>query len=54
MTSCILATSSFVRQPPKLEVLGDDLLRPTEDGAISQDHVINYQVAVDDLLRSGR
>ncbi|GAB5586666.1 component of the polarisome [Umbelopsis nana] len=48
------ATSSFVRQPPKLEVLGDDLLRPTEDGAISQDHVINYQVAVDDLLRSGR
>ncbi|KAI8581600.1 hypothetical protein K450DRAFT_232101 [Umbelopsis ramanniana AG] len=48
------ATSSFVRQPPKLEVLGDDLLRPTEDGAISQDNVINYQVAVDDLLRSGR
>ncbi|KAH8549939.1 hypothetical protein BGW37DRAFT_428357 [Umbelopsis sp. PMI_123] len=41
-------------KPPKLEVLGDDLLRPTEDGAISQDHVINYQVAVDDLLRSGR
>ncbi|CAM0141443.1 unnamed protein product [Umbelopsis sp. WA50703] len=48
------ATSSFVRQPPKVEVLGDDLLRPTEFGAISQDHVINYQVAVDDLLRSGR
>ncbi|CAG8571685.1 17_t:CDS:10 [Ambispora gerdemannii] len=48
------ATSSFVKEPPKIDVLKDNLLTPDQDGGIDETRIISYQAAIDDLLRAGR
>ncbi|CAG8739275.1 3033_t:CDS:2, partial [Ambispora leptoticha] len=47
-------TSSFVKEPPKIDVIKDNLLTSDQDGGIDETRIISYQAAIDDLLRSGR
>ncbi|CAG8568124.1 289_t:CDS:10 [Acaulospora morrowiae] len=48
------ATSSFFREAPKVDIVKDNSLAPTPDGAIVESKIVAYQVAIDDLLRAGR
>ncbi|RIA81436.1 hypothetical protein C1645_837032 [Glomus cerebriforme] len=48
------ATSSFYKEAPKVDVVKDNNLAPTPDGAIEETKIVSYQVAIDDLLRAGR
>ncbi|CAI2167016.1 122_t:CDS:10 [Funneliformis geosporum] len=48
------ATSSFFKEAPKVDILANNSLAPTSGGAIDESKIINYQVAIDDLLRAGR
>uniref|UniRef100_A0A1D1XK04 Uncharacterized protein C3G9.05 n=1 Tax=Anthurium amnicola TaxID=1678845 RepID=A0A1D1XK04_9ARAE len=48
------ATSSFFKEAPKVDIVKDNSLAPTPDGAIEESKIVSYQVAIDDLLRSGR
>jgi hypothetical protein len=50
----LLATSSFVKEHPKIDVIKDSSLAPSSDGAIEEAKIMAYQVAIDDLLRAGR
>ncbi|CAG8677002.1 13323_t:CDS:2, partial [Acaulospora colombiana] len=47
-------TSSFFKEAPKVDVVKDNSLAPTPDGAINESKIVSYQVAIDDLLRAGR
>lgn len=49
----IVATSSYF-SAPKVDVLNNNSLSPTPDGAIEESKIISYQVAVDELLKAGR
>jgi len=48
------ATSSFYKEAPKVDIVKDNSLAPTPDGGIEESKIVSYQVAIDDLLRSGR
>ncbi|CAG8485028.1 4490_t:CDS:10 [Diversispora eburnea] len=48
------ATSSFFKETPKIDVIKDNSLAPTPDGAIDESKIIAYQISIDDLLRAGR
>ncbi|EXX59201.1 Spa2p [Rhizophagus irregularis DAOM 197198w] len=48
------ATSSFYKEAPKVDIVKDNSLAPTPDGGIEESRIVSYQVAIDDLLRSGR
>ncbi|KAG9306595.1 hypothetical protein G9A89_004792 [Geosiphon pyriformis] len=48
------ATSSFVKEPQKTEIIKGNLLVPTPDGAIEESIIISFQTAINDLLRAGR
>ncbi|CAG8642255.1 16371_t:CDS:2, partial [Dentiscutata heterogama] len=48
------ATSSFFKETPKIDIVNDNSLSPTPDGAIDESKIVAYQVAIDDLLRAGR
>ncbi|GBB87270.1 hypothetical protein RclHR1_13700001, partial [Rhizophagus clarus] len=48
------ATSSFYKEAPKVDIVKDNSLAPTPDGGIEETKIVSYQVAIDDLLRSGR
>ncbi|CAG8693285.1 5531_t:CDS:10, partial [Dentiscutata erythropus] len=48
------ATSSFYKETPKIDIMNDNSLSPTQDGAIDESKIVAYQVAIDDLLRAGR
>ncbi len=50
----LLATSSFFKEAPKVDIIKDNSLAPTPDGAIDESKIVSYQVAIDDLLRAGR
>ncbi|CAG8442542.1 17767_t:CDS:10 [Funneliformis caledonium] len=43
-----------LKEAPKVDILKNNSLAPTSDGAIDELKIINYQVAIDDLLRAGR
>ncbi|CAG8561313.1 7706_t:CDS:10 [Paraglomus occultum] len=48
------ATSSFVKEHPKIDVIKDNSLAPSSDGAVEEAKIMAYQVAIDGLLRAGR
>jgi len=48
------ATSSFVKEHPKIDVIKDNSLAPSFDGAVEEAKIMAYQVAIDGLLRAGR
>ena len=37
-----------------MDVVRDNALVPTQDGAIEEYKIVSYQVAIDELLRAGR
>lgn len=50
----IVATSTFYKEAPKVDIAKDNSLAPTPDGGIEESKIVSYQVAINDLLISGR
>ncbi|KAI9594331.1 hypothetical protein BDF19DRAFT_414714 [Syncephalis fuscata] len=50
----IKATSTYIRDNPKMDFTEQGLLQPTDDGVLEQSHVTSFQLGVDSLLRAIR
>ncbi|KAI8056764.1 hypothetical protein BDF22DRAFT_740269 [Syncephalis plumigaleata] len=50
----IKATSTYIRENPKMDFTEQGLLQPVDDGVLEQSHVTSFQLGVDSLLRAIR
>ncbi|RKP25854.1 hypothetical protein SYNPS1DRAFT_22269 [Syncephalis pseudoplumigaleata] len=50
----IKATSTYIRENPKMDFSEHGLLQPTDDGVLEQSHVTSFQLGIDSLLRAIR